>query len=59
MRAYIELSSHITALKSPSVKPAITQVEMGLPNLGDTVPLNGRYAIPMPDGVSFEINSDS
>ena len=59
MRAYIELSSHITALKSPSVKPAITQVEMGKPNLGDKVSLNGRYTIPMPDGVSFEINSDS
>lgn len=59
MKAYIELSSHITALTSPSVKPAITQVEMGATNIGDKVALNGRYAITMPDGVSFEINSDS
>lgn len=59
MRAYIELSSHITALKSPSVKPSITQVEMGALNIGDKVALNGRYSITMPDGVSFEINSDS
>lgn len=59
MRAYIELSSHITALKSPSVKPSITQVEMGNPNIGDKVSMNGRYCIPMCDGVSFEIDSDS
>ena len=59
MKAYIELSSHITALKSPSVKPLITQVVMGSTNLGDKVALNGRYAIPMPDGVSFEINNNS
>ena len=59
MRAYIELSSHITALKSPSVKPSITQVEMGNHNLSDKTAVNGRYALAFPDGVSFEINSNS
>lgn len=59
MRAYIELSSHITALKSPSTKPSITQVEMRDLNIGDTIALNGRYCLPMPDGVGFEIDTDS
>lgn len=59
MRAYIELSSHISALKSPSIKPSITQVEMGTHNLSERTAVNGRYALAFPDGVSFEINSDS
>lgn len=41
------------------MEPLITQVEMKSFDIGDETPLNGRYCLPFPDGVSFTIDSNS
>jgi len=59
MRTYVDLASHASALKNPSNKPLITQVEMKAPNLGTLTPVNGRYILCSPDGVSLSVDLNS